>query len=171
MKRSWIVPVLVSGLLLLTSCSSTASKLVIPDDGPGAVCGPVNGNGEIFFGVDLLRNDGSKTAEVKSVELIDSKNLKVQSFGVLENDKEGDRGILHVPAAALSPDRDIPVGKEAVVQVALQLNDPAESGSAKSLKVTYGDTDTNTRNSITTVFSLTALPNDQECELDPADSA
>lgn len=159
-----LVVLAIAGPLVLAGCSSTHAKLAIPDDGAAAVCGPAGSNGEIFIGVDFLRNDGKASAEVNKVELVDGKNLQLRGFGLLGNEETGDRGVLAGADADLAPGGGITSGDTAALQVKLALANPGEPGSAKSLKVTYGDHGGSAKKSLQTVTSLDVLPTGQACQ-------
>lgn len=154
----------IVGSLLFAGCSSTRARLAIPDDGAASVCGPAGNNGEIFVGVDFLRNDGNDSAAVAKVELVDFKNLELRGFGLLGNTETGDRGVMQSADGNLAPGSGIAAGDTAALQVKLALTNPGEPGSAQSLKVTYGDPDGSANKSIKTVTSLDVLPTGQACQ-------
>lgn len=162
MRPSKILPLIIAGLLLVTGCSSTQSKLAISEDAPASVCGPASTSGKFFGALNYLQNEGKTPAEITQVELIDATNLELQGFGILSNENVATRG----PGDDLQLDtnRVIADGDTAAIQVELGLSNTAEPGNAKSLKLTYNNPDEKDTASVTMMTTLEVLPTGQICK-------
>lgn len=161
MRSTKILPLTIAGLLLATGCSSAQTKLAVSEDAPVSVCRPASKSGEFFVAMNYLRNEGKTAEEITKVELDDATNLKLQGFGILSNEEVGTRdtgGDLR-----LDPNRVIAAGDTAAIQVELGLNNTAEPGNAKSLKVTYNNPDEKDTASLTMMTTLEVLPAGHTC--------
>jgi hypothetical protein len=157
-----ILPFTIAGLLLATGCSSAQTKLAVSDDVPASVCRPANTSGEFLVAMNYLHNEGKTPAEITKVELDDPTNLKLQGFGIISNEEVGTRGA--GGDLQLDTNRVIAAGDTAAIQVELGLNNTTESGTAKSLKVTYNNPDEKDTASLTMMTALEVLPAGQTCK-------
>lgn len=162
MRYTKFLPLTIAGLLVVTGCSSTQTRLAVSDGAPGSLCQPASTGGEVFVAMNYLRNEGRNPAEITKVELVDATNLELQGFGILSNEKVGTRGTGQ--DLQLDTNRVIAAGETAAIQVALGLNNTTEPGNVKSLKVTYNNPDENDTASVTMVTTLEVLPADQTCK-------
>src|SRR5690606_17385230 len=102
------------------------------------MCTPASEGGQSLFAHDVLKNEGSESAVLRDVRLVDADNLEVVSFDVLSHEDDGFRGVGDpVPLSEVTP--TVQVDEEVMVRVLVELTDPTLAGTAGGFEVEYSD--------------------------------
>lgn len=150
----------------LSACISLGNKLEVISDGGGAICIPADSQGQVAVGMDHFGNSGNRALEVQSVELVDSSNLSIREYGIMDNKLDGFRGALH-PAdiEPLTPNRIVEPDMRVVLQLILSLDDHSQPGRTAAVEVQYARPGGNGgHGKVTTVHSIDVQKHNLVCE-------
>lgn len=135
--RQMAAGLMAGACLVLTACAPTGVQLKTQTEASSMVCAPSDEQGRLAIAQVHVQADGSDPTLIRAVTLQHSDNVRIEGFGVIEDGKDGFRGVLLPSDAQISDNHEVPAGENATIQLTVALIDPLKSGVIESVNLEY----------------------------------